>query len=62
MVTKHNIKNIILNMEEEIRTLTWEIQKPYPESVRRPLQDRLNSLSDNCYRYKLQAKAWGVIT
>lgn len=57
MVTKHNIKNIILNMEEEIRTLTWEIQKSYPEPVRRALQDRLNSLSGNCYRYKLQAKA-----
>lgn len=60
MVTKHNIKSTILDMEEEIRALTREIQKPYPEPVQRALRDRLNSLSDNCYRYKLQAKAWGI--
>lgn len=28
--------------------------------VKRALKDKLNFLQDNCYRYKLQAKAWGI--
>lgn len=59
-MTKANIKDIISEHEKEIAEMKRELEKPYPESVKKSIEKEIGFLEDNCYRYKLQAKAWGV--
>ncbi len=60
MLNKSNIVEIIRQHEREIAEIKIEIMKADSDIVKRALKDKLNFLEDNCYRYKLQAKAWGI--
>lgn len=60
MVNKENIKGIIEEHEKEISEIKTELKKAESETVKNALKSRLSFLEDNCYRYKLQAKAWGI--
>lgn len=60
MLNKSNIVEIIKQHEREIAEIKIEIMKTDSDIAKRALKDKLNFLEDNCYRYKLQAKAWGI--
>lgn len=60
MLNKSNILEIIKDHEKEMADIRIEIMKADSDVVKRALKDKLNFLQDNCYRYKLQAKAWGI--
>lgn len=60
MLNKANIKGIIAEHEKEISEIKTELKKVQSETVKNCLKSRLSFLEDNCYRYKLQAKAWGI--
>jgi len=57
-------KCLFLNHQDEIDQLEYELEQARQwcmlESVKAQ-SDRLAYLKDNQYRYKLQAKAWGLI-
>ena len=64
MLNKKNIMGIIQDQQDEIDQLEYELEQARQwsmlESVK-SLSNRLSYLRDNQYRYKLQAKAWGLI-
>lgn len=60
MLNKSNIAGIIKDHEKEMAEIKIELMKADSDIVKRALKDKLNFLQDNCYRYKLQAKAWGI--
>lgn len=60
MLNKSNILEIIKDHEKEMSEIRIEIMKTDSDIAKRALKDKLNFLEDNCYRYKLQAKAWGI--
>ncbi len=60
MLNKSNIVEIIKDHEKEMSEIRIEIMKAESDIAKRALKDKLNFLEDNCYRYKLQAKAWGI--
>lgn len=60
MLSESNIVEIIKVDEKEMAEIKIELMKTDSDIVKRALKDKLNFLQDNCYRYKLQAKAWGI--
>lgn len=60
MLDKSNIIGIINAHQEEIDELKAEIQSIKNDSAKRAVQNRIAYLQDNQYRYKLQARAWGM--
>lgn len=60
MLNKSKHLEIIKDHEKEIAEIKIELMKADSDIVKRALKDKLNFLEDNCYRYKLQAKAWGI--
>lgn len=60
MLSESNIVEIIKADEKEMAEIKIELMKTDSDIVKRALKDKLNFLEDNCYRYKLQAKAWGI--
>lgn len=60
MLNKSNILEIIKDHEKEMTEIRIELMKTDSDIAKRALKDKLNFLEDNCYRYKLQARAWGI--
>lgn len=60
MLSESNIVEIIKVDEKEMAEIKIELMKTDSDIVKRALKDKLNFLEDNCYRYKLQARAWGI--
>ena len=60
MLNKSNMLEIIKDHEKEMADIRIEIMKADSDIVKQALKDKLDFLEDNCYRYKLQAKAWGI--
>lgn len=60
MLDKSNIIGIINAHQEEIDELKAEIPSIKNDSAKRAVQNRIAYLEDNQYRYKLQARAWGM--
>ena len=60
MVNRSNIMDIINSCQREIDELRFELLNIKNESVSKAVKNRLSFLEDNQYRYKLQAKAWGI--
>lgn len=60
MLNKSNILEIIKDHEKEMAEIRIELMKADSDIAKRALKDKLNFLEDNCYRYKMQAKAWGI--
>lgn len=60
MLNKSNILEIIKDYEKEMAEIRIELMKTDSDIAKRALKDKLNFLEDNCYRYKLQANAWGI--
>ena len=60
MLNKYNIKDIISDHQREIDEIRSELTITHTPHARKALEDRISSLQDNMYRYKLQAKAWGI--
>lgn len=60
MFNKPNILKIIKDHEKEMAEIRIELMKADSDIAKRALKDKLNFLEDNCYRYKMQAKAWGI--
>lgn len=60
MLSESNIVEIIKVDEKEMAEIKIELMKTDSDIVKRALKDKLNFLEDNCYRYKLQAKAWRI--
>lgn len=60
MLNKSNILEIIKDHEKEMAEIRIELMKADSDIVKRSLRGELNFLEDNCYRYKMQAKAWGI--
>lgn len=60
MITKSNITKIINEHQKEINELELELKLIHTPGAKRVVNDRLSFLHDNMYRYKLQAKAWGI--
>lgn len=61
MLNKANIKGIIEEHQKEIDEIQREIKRTNSDTVKRILKEKLSYLQDNQYRYKLQAKAWGIM-
>ena len=60
MLNKYNIKDIINDHQREIDEIRAELKITHTPHARKALENRISSLQDNMYRYKLQAKAWGI--
>lgn len=60
MLNKSNILEIIKDHEKEMAEIRIELMKADSDIVKQALKGKLNFLEDNCYRYKMQAKAWGI--
>ena len=60
MLNKYNIKDIISDHQREIDEIRAELTITHIPHARKALEDRISYLQDNMYRYKLQAKAWGI--
>ena len=60
MLNKSNIIKIINAHQEEIDELEAELPNIKKDSAKRAVQNRIAYLHDNQYRYKLQARAWGM--
>ncbi len=61
MYNRENIMEIIDEHQKEIDTLEAELKTTTSEVVMRAIKDKLSFLYDNQYRYKLQARAWGLM-
>lgn len=61
MLNKKNIMGIIQDHQREIDDLRHELEYTGSSTVRRAIESRLSYLYDNQARFKLQAKAWGLI-
>lgn len=60
MVNKNNIIEIINDHQREINEIRDELKITHTPHARRALENRISFLQDNMYRYKLQARAWGI--
>lgn len=60
MYNRNNIMDIIKEHQKEIDELNLQLLVITNESVKNAVKGRLSFLQDNMYRYKLQAKAWGL--
>ena len=60
MLNKSNILEIIKDHEKEMAEIRIAIMKADSDIVKQALKYKLDFLEDNCYRYKMQAKAWGI--
>lgn len=60
MLNKSNILEIIKDHEKEMAEIRIELMKADSDIVKQALKYKLDFLEDNCYRYKMQAKAWGI--
>lgn len=60
MLTKSSITGIINEYQKKIDELESELKLIHTPGAKRAINDRLSVLRDNMYRYKLQAKAWGI--
>lgn len=60
MLNKENIMEIVHDHQKEIDELELELPTITNENARQAVQSRLSFLHDNQYRYKLQARAWGI--
>ena len=60
MLNKYNIKDIISDHQREIDEIRDELKITHTPHARHALENRISFLEDNMYRYKLQAKAWGI--
>lgn len=60
MYNKSNILDIIAEHQRDINEINVEMEKPLSGVVKQALREKLNFLEDNLYRYKLQARAWGL--
>lgn len=60
MVNKNNIMDIINDHQRKIDEIRDELRITHTPHARHALEDRISYLQDNMYRYKLQAKAWGI--
>lgn len=60
MVTKSNIKEIIRQQQKRVDDMKSELSLVYTPYARKALNDEMAVLEDNIYRYKLQARAWGI--
>ena len=60
MLNKYNIKDIINDHQREIDEIRAELTITHTQHARKALGNMISSLQDNMYRYKLQARAWGV--
>lgn len=61
MYNKGNIIEIINDYQKEIDVLENSLKNTSDEAVRNAINHELSFLQDNQYRYKMQAKAWGLI-
>lgn len=61
MYNKENIMSIIADFDTEIAEFEKELSKPCSDKVKELIKSKIGNLKDNQYRYKLQAKAWGLI-
>lgn len=61
MLNKDNIMEIINSHQREIDDLRHELIHTGSSTVRSAIESRLSYLYDNQARFKLQAKAWGLI-
>lgn len=60
MLRKSNIVEIIKDHEEKIAAIKIELIKTDSDIVKKELRRKLSLLEDDLYRYKLQAKRWGI--
>lgn len=60
MYNRENILDIINDFEVSIAKIEKEIETAESDTVRDALKHEFDSLDDNCYRYKMQARAWGL--
>lgn len=60
MVNKNNIIEIINDHQREIDEIRDELKITHTPHARHALENRISFLQDNMYRYKLQARAWGI--
>lgn len=61
MLTRENIGQIIAEHDYQISELKAALQHEHSAVVRGAIEDKLSFYEDNVYRYRLQAKAWGMI-
>lgn len=61
MYSRENIMSIIDEHQKEIDDLEAELKIAKSEAVIGAIKEKLSFLYDNKYRYKLQARAWGLI-
>lgn len=61
MYNRENIMSIIDEHQREINVLEAELKSATSEAVIGAIKDKLSFLYDNQYRYKLQARAWGLM-
>lgn len=61
MYNKENIMYIINDHQKEIDELKSELNEIKSESIKKIVQNEIEYLEDNKYRYELQAKAWSMI-
>lgn len=61
MLTKENIMDTINVLEEDLKVLKAEQEKYYPNIVKKLIKNEIGNVEDNLYRYKMQAKAWGLL-
>ena len=60
MLNKNNIVTIINEHEKDIKKIKLELAITFTPKAREALKHELDFLEDNLYRYKLQARAWGI--
>lgn len=60
MLSKNNILEIINNHQREIDEIREELKITHTPHARHAMEREISNLEDNMYRYKLQAKAWGI--
>ena len=61
MYNENNILDIIADHQREIDMIKSEMEKPFNDIVKQALKEKLNFLEDNQFRYKLQARAGGLM-
>lgn len=61
MLTRENIGQIIAEHDYQIAELKSALQHEHSPVVRGAIEAKLNFYEDNVYRYRMQAKAWGML-
>ncbi len=60
MLTKDNILDYIRDLQKEADEIKECLEKTSNSTVKKHLRQGLWNVEDNLYRYKLQARAWGL--